>query len=88
MSIAGGASSLQRPSALRAGGDATRRWPDDRSLIELGVLRLRRLAGDEDAVPRRIGFLPTRLVDGIEPPSDPLFAARGDVYRAAYAARN
>ncbi len=68
--------------------DATRRWADDRLLAELGVLRLTKLATDEDGLARRIGFLPTHLVDGIEPPSDPLFAARRDAYMAAYAERS
>ena len=68
--------------------DPTRRWPDDRPLVDLGTLRLTKLAADQDDLARRIGFLPTRLVDGIEPPSDPLFAVRGDAYRASYAERS
>ncbi len=68
--------------------DVTHAWPADRQLVELGTLRLERFAADEDDATRRIGFLPTHLVDGIEPPADRLLAARGDVYKAAFAERN
>jgi len=68
--------------------DLTRAWPADRPLVVLGTLRMTKLVADEVETARRIGFLPTHLVDGIEPPGDPIFPVRGDAYRAAFAERN
>ena len=60
--------------------DATAVWPDDRPVVELGVLSVSRKVADNDAAQRALGFDPLRLVDGIEASDDPLLELRRDVY--------
>ena len=60
--------------------DATAVWPDDRPVVELGILSVSRKVVDDDAAQRTLGFDPLRLVDGIEASDDPLLELRRDVY--------
>ena len=60
--------------------DATAVWPDDRPVVELGVLSLTRLAADNDAAQRALAFDPLRLVDGIAGSDDPLLELRSAAY--------
>jgi catalase len=61
--------------------DATEVWPDDRPVVELGVLSITGKVADNDAAQRALAFDPLHLVDGIEASDDPLL----DVRSAAYA---
>ena len=60
--------------------DATAVWPDDRPTVELGILSVIRLVGDNDAAQRALAFDPLHLVDGIEGSDDPLLEARSAAY--------
>lgn len=60
--------------------DATAVWPDDRPVVELGVLSITAKVADNDAAQRALGFDPLRLVDGIEASDDPLLELRRSVY--------
>ncbi|MDB5352402.1 MAG: Catalase related subgroup [Planctomycetota bacterium] len=60
--------------------DATAVWPDDRPVVELGVLSVTGKVADNDAAQRALGFDPLRLVDGIEASDDPLLELRRSVY--------
>ncbi|MDR3638036.1 MAG: catalase family peroxidase [Isosphaeraceae bacterium] len=60
--------------------DATAVWPDERSIVELGVLSITKRAADNDAAQRALGYDPLRLVDGIEASDDPLLELRSAVY--------
>jgi catalase len=60
--------------------DATEVWPDDRPVVELGVLSITAKAADNDAAQRALAFDPTRLTDGIEASDDPLLPLRSAVY--------
>jgi catalase len=60
--------------------DATVRWPEGRSHLELGELVLEKLVSDADVERHRIIFDPIPRVDGIDPSADPLFEQRADVY--------
>jgi catalase len=60
--------------------DATIVWPDDRPIVELGILSLTRLAADNDAAQRALAFDPLHLVDGIEASDDPLLEFRSAAY--------
>ena len=63
--------------------DATAVWPDDRPIVELGVLSVVGKVADNDAAQRALGFDPLRLVDGIEASDDPLLELRPAVYAAS-----
>jgi catalase len=60
--------------------DATAVWPDDRPVVELGVLAVTGKVADNDAAQRALGFDPLRLVDGIEASDDSLLELRRAVY--------
>jgi catalase len=60
--------------------DATAVWPDDRPIVELGILSLTRLVVDNDAAQRALAFDPLHLVDGIEASDDPLLDFRSAAY--------
>ncbi|KAL7935446.1 heme-dependent catalase [Trichoderma chlorosporum] len=58
--------------------NCTEIWPEDRKLVELGVLSLTKVAGKEDLPPQKdtIVFNAMPGVQGIEPSADPVLAAR------------
>ncbi len=60
--------------------DATAVWPDDRPVVELGVLSVSRKVADNDAAQRALGYDPLRLIEGIEASDDPLLELRSTVY--------
>jgi catalase len=68
--------------------DASVTWPDDRETIEVGTIRINRVAADSAALQRKLIYDPVRLVDGIELSDDPLPAARSAAYSISYARRN
>jgi catalase len=63
--------------------DATRHWPEDRTLFELGTVSLTELVPDSAAEQRHIIFDPIPRVDGIEPSQDPLLELRSAIYLLA-----
>jgi catalase len=60
--------------------DATAVWPDDRPVVELGVLSVTGRVADNDAAQRALGYDPLRLVEGIEASDDPLLEVRSAAY--------
>lgn len=60
--------------------DATAVWPDDRPVVELGVLTVTKTVADNNAAQKALAFDPLRLVDGIEGSDDPLLELRSAVY--------
>jgi len=82
-----------RLSATLAGAgdpldDATKAWPTDRETVELGTITLTRVAEDSAAREKELLFLPTNLIDGIEPSDDPLIQTRTDAYAVSFARRS
>ncbi|HUB67925.1 MAG TPA: catalase family peroxidase [Candidatus Methylacidiphilales bacterium] len=69
---------------LAAPEDATNnptiRWPEDRPLLDVGVLKLTALAADNVKEQKHIIFDPIPRVEGIEPSADPLFELRAAIY--------
>jgi catalase len=63
-------------------------WPDDREVVELGVLTLTSAVEDSVAEERKLAFDPTRLTDGIEPSDDALPKLRSLVYAISAAPRH
>ncbi|RMX91531.1 hypothetical protein D0867_14927 [Hortaea werneckii] len=62
--------------------DATRHWPEERRLIELGSIRLEAVTPEEQSAreQKRIIFDPIPRVEGIEPSADPLLEMRAAIY--------
>ena len=62
--------------------DATRHWPEERRLVELGTLRLEAVMPEEQSAKeqKQIIFDPIPRVEGIEPSADPLLEMRAGVY--------
>jgi catalase len=68
--------------------DASQPWPDDRKVVDLGVLTLNKVAADSLEAQQKLLFLPTSLTDGIELSDDPLPAARAAAYAVSFARRS
>ena len=60
--------------------DATKPWPDDRQLVDLGTIELTKVVDDSATAEKQLLFTPTNLTDGIEASDDPLIATRADAY--------
>jgi catalase len=60
--------------------DATIHWPEDREVVELGVIELTGVLEDSLVEQKKIIFDPIPRVDGIEPSADPLLELRAAIY--------
>jgi catalase len=67
--------------------DPSQPWPDDRKVVDLGVLTLDKPVADSLEAQKKLLFLPTHLIDGIELSDDRLPAIRAEVYALAFARR-
>src|ERR1700724_3602593 len=61
--------------------------PDDRKVVDLGVLTLDKPVADTLEAQKKLLFLPNRLTDGIELSDDRLPVIRSEVYALAFARR-
>ncbi len=90
--LAKGPVTFHLKAQLAAPGDPTRdptqAWPDDRTVVDLGVLTIDRVVADSAAAEKKLLFLPGRLTDGIEPSDDPLIAARDAAYAVSFGRRS
>ena len=60
--------------------DATKHWPEDRKLVELGTFSLTKLVADTPHEQKQIIFDPIPRLEGIEPSDDPLLELRAAIY--------
>jgi catalase len=67
--------------------DASQPWPEDRKVVDLGVLMLTRVLPNSAEVEKRLLFLPTNLTPGIELSDDPLPSVRAAAYGVSYGRR-
>jgi catalase len=67
--------------------DPTQPWPDDRRVVDLGILTITAVVPDSDAEQKKLLFLPGALTEGIAPSDDPLIAARDSSYGVSYSRR-
>ena len=67
--------------------DPSTPWPDNRRVVDLGVLTLDKPVADSLATQEKLLFLPTRLTDGIELSDDRLPAIRAQAYALSFARR-
>jgi catalase len=68
--------------------DASQAWPDDRKLVDLGVLTLTRVVPDSAQAQKKLLFLPTNLTPGIELSDDPLPSIRSAAYGVSFGRRS
>jgi catalase len=77
---------------LAAAGDFTKDptipWPNDRKVVELGVLTIDKAVPNSAEVEKKLLFLPGQLTDGIEQSDDPLIDIRDGAYALSFARRN
>jgi catalase len=60
--------------------DPTVVWPNDRKLVELGIISLETPVADNAAAEKTLAFNPLILLDGIAPSEDPVLLARPGAY--------
>jgi catalase len=68
--------------------DASQPWPDDRKVVDLGVLTLTKVVPDSLEAQKTLLFLPTNLIPGIELSDDPLPRVRAAAYGISFARRS
>jgi len=68
--------------------DASQPWPDDRKVVDLGVLTLTKIVPDSLGVQKKLLFLPTNLTPGIELSDDPLPSVRAAAYGVSFGRRS
>jgi catalase len=68
--------------------DATKPWPEDRKVVDLGVLTIDKAVPNSAEAQKTLLFLPGQLTDGIEPSDDPLIDVRDGAYAVSFSRRN
>jgi catalase len=68
--------------------DGSQPWPDDRKVVELGVLTLNKLVPNSLEAEKKLLFIPSKLTAGIELSDDPLPRARAAAYAVSFARRS
>jgi catalase len=90
--LAQGPVTFHLKAQLAAAGDSTKdptqAWPDDRKVVDLGVLTIDKTVANSAAAQQKLLFLPGRLTEGIEPSEDPLIPARDGAYAVSFGRRS
>jgi catalase len=68
--------------------DGSQPWPDDRKVVELGVLTLNKVVPNSLEAEKKLLFVPTTLTAGIELSDDPLPSVRAAAYAVSFARRS
>jgi catalase len=68
--------------------DATKPWPDDRQVVELGELTIDKPVANSLEAQKALLFLPGQVTDGIEPSDDPLIDTRNGAYAESFSRRS
>jgi catalase len=77
---------------LAAAGDPTsdpsQPWPEDRKVVELGVLTLDKAVPDSAEAQKKLLYLPGQVPDGIELSDDSMVSVRTGAYAESFSRRN
>jgi catalase len=68
--------------------DGSLPWPDDRKVVDLGVLTIDKTVPDSLTAQKQLLFLPGSLTDGIQQSDDPLVDVRDSAYAVSFSRRN
>ncbi len=79
---------VQLASAGDPTNDASQPWPEDRKVVDLGVLTLTKVVPNSADAEKKLLFLPTNLTPGIELSDDPLPALRTAAYSVSFGRRS
>ncbi len=66
--------------------DPSSPWPEERTLVKLGVLTLTGMAADQEGMSKSLLFLPNNVPDGIAP-ADPMIDVRSAAYPISFSER-
>jgi catalase len=90
--VAKGPVTFHLQARLAAPGDQTKDptlpWPDDRKVVDLGVLTIDKIVPDSLDAQKKLLFLPGALIPGIEESDDPLIDLRDGAYAVSYGRRS
>ncbi len=90
--LKGGPVTFHLKAQLAAPGDptndATKPWPDDRKLVDMGVVTIQKAAENSLEAQKPLLFLPGALTGGIEESDDPLIDVRDAAYAVSFSRRN
>ena len=67
--------------------DATQVWPDDRKVVELGIMSLDAVSPDSATAEKKLAYNPLLLVDGISATADPILQSRPIAYSVSVGRR-
>lgn len=67
--------------------DATKPWPHDRKVVDLGTITIDKAVSDSDAAQKALLFLPGNVTEGIEPSDDPIINVRNGSYAISFSRR-
>ena len=68
--------------------DPTQPWPNDRKVVDLGILTINKAVDNSAEAEKSLLYLPGQLTDGIEPSDDPLIDVRNSAYAVSFSRRN
>jgi catalase len=68
--------------------DASQPWPEDRKVVDLGVLTLTKVVPNSLEAQKKLLFVPTNLTPGIELSDDPLPSVRAAAYGVSFGRRS
>jgi catalase len=68
--------------------DGSQPWPDQRKVVELGVVTLNKVVPNSLEAEKKLLFMPTALTGGIELSDDPLPTVRAAAYGISFARRS
>jgi catalase len=68
--------------------DASQPWPEERKVVDLGVLTLTKVVPNSAEAQKKLLFLPTSLTAGIELSDDPLPSVRAGAYGVSFGRRS
>jgi catalase len=68
--------------------DASQPWPEDRKVVDLGVLTLSKVVPNSAEAEKTLLFVPTNLTPGIELSDDPLPSIRAAAYGVSFGRRS
>jgi catalase len=68
--------------------DPTQVWPENRKMVDLGVLTLHTAVPNSMEVEKTLLFLPSQLTDGVEVSDDPMIGIRDGAYAVSFSRRS
>jgi catalase len=68
--------------------DPSQPWPEERKIVDLGILTIDKAVANSAEAQKSLVFLPGQLTDGIEQSDDPLIDVRNGAYAVSFSRRS